>query len=70
VEATPKLLYSKREAAHILSLSLRTIDYYIASGALAARRKGRRVLLEYGELQRFASQDHPATKQRNGAAKR
>ena len=53
-----KILYSRREAAQVLSLSLRCIDYLIENGELLARRIGRRVLIERAELERFAQRDH------------
>ena len=53
-----KILYSRREAAQIISLSLRSIDYLIENGELLARRVGRRVLIERAELERFALRDH------------
>ncbi|MFL6435990.1 MAG: helix-turn-helix domain-containing protein [Terriglobales bacterium] len=60
-EVQPKLLYSKAEAARMLSLSLRTIDYLIATGELTARRVGRRVLLSYNSLTLFTRKDHLET---------
>ena len=58
VPTPQKLLYSKREAAQLLSLSPRTIDNLIAAGELNPRRVGRRTLLELSELERFAKRDH------------
>ena len=60
-QAQPKLLYSKAEAAQMLSLSLRTIDYLIATGELTARRIGRRVLLAHNALVLFTRKDHLET---------
>jgi hypothetical protein len=37
-----RLLYSRQEAAYRLSLSVRSLDYYIATKRLATRRMGRR----------------------------
>jgi excisionase family DNA binding protein len=54
-----KILFSKREAAQVLSLSLRTIDNLIAADELATCRVGRRVLIPRTELERFIQRDHP-----------
>jgi hypothetical protein len=35
LEAPPRLLYSRKETAYLLSLSLRAIAYLIASGVLS-----------------------------------
>jgi hypothetical protein len=39
-----KLLYSRRDTAEALSLSIRSIDYLITTGRLIARRVGGRFL--------------------------
>ena len=56
--ATEKVLYTKREAAHLLSISLRSLDYLIFSQQLPARRIGRRVLLHRDSIEQFARRDH------------
>lgn len=53
-----KLLYSKAEAAHLLSLSPRTIDNLIVRKELKPTRIGRKVLFHARELVKFASGDH------------
>jgi len=53
-----QLLYERGEAARILNISVRLVDYYIAEGEIAARRFGRRVLISRKELERFARRDH------------
>lgn len=53
-----KLLYDRREAAAALSISTRTLDYFLANGRLKARRVGRKVLIPRAELLRFAREDH------------
>lgn len=53
-----QLLYERGEAAKILNISLRLLDYYISKKELAARRLGRRVLISRSELERFAKHDH------------
>jgi excisionase family DNA binding protein len=55
------ILVSKREAAKALSISIRTLDYLIASKQLAARRIGKRVLVPRRALESFARRDHPTT---------
>jgi hypothetical protein len=54
-----KLLYSRREAAQALSLSIRSVDYLITTGRLASRRIGSKVLIPAGAIRRFAREDHP-----------
>jgi excisionase family DNA binding protein len=53
-----RLLFPKAEAARLLGVSLRTVDYMLARGDLKARRIGKRVLFERSELERFARRDH------------
>jgi excisionase family DNA binding protein len=48
-----KLLYSKRESAQILSISLRTLDALIKRKELAFLRIGKRVLISGQSLQQF-----------------
>lgn len=49
-----KLLYSRKEAAAVLSVSLRTLDYLVATRQLVTRKIGARVLIPSRELQKFA----------------
>jgi hypothetical protein len=51
-------LYSRREAAHQLSISIRSLDYLIATREIAVRRNGKRILVPHGELVRYARADH------------
>jgi len=53
MEAQP-LLVSRPEAARLLGLSARTIDYLRSRGVLRARKIGRRALLLRVDLERFA----------------
>jgi len=56
------LLVSKRDAAALLGVCLRSIDNYIAAKELPCRRLGKRVLIPYASLVAFARRDHqPAT---------
>lgn len=49
-----EILVNKVEAARLLGLAVRTVENLVAEGQLRARRIGRRVLFERGELERFA----------------
>jgi excisionase family DNA binding protein len=53
-----KLMYTKAEAAEMLSLSLRTIDNLIGNKELVVRRTGKRVLIPYQSLMQFTRHDH------------
>ena len=55
-----KLLYSRRDAARALSLSVRSIDYLICSGRIPTRRVGGKILIHVTDVRRFAKADHPA----------
>lgn len=57
-ELPQKLLYSRRDAAHALSISTRSLDYLIAGKRLMTRRLGKKVMIPHGELVRFAKADH------------
>lgn len=57
--AIQPLLYDKRSAAALLSLSVRTIDNLIARKELKRLRIGGRVMIPAHELNRFVMQDHP-----------
>ena len=54
-----KLLMSCEEAATLLSISRRSLDYLIANKAISVRRIGSRVLIPVKDLQHFARADHP-----------
>lgn len=54
-----KLLYSRAAAAELLSISVATLDVSIARGMLKVMRKGRRVLIEPAELEKFSRRDTP-----------
>ena len=53
------LLYDRKTAARMLSISVGTLDRLVAKKLLRARRIGSRVLIPRGELLRFARADHP-----------
>ena len=52
------LLLSRRKAAAMLSISLRTLDYLIARKEIVVRRVGSRVLIPCAALENFARRDH------------
>ena len=54
-----KMLYSKRDAAFVLSVCPRTIDNLIITKQLTPFRIGTRVLIRADELKRFCKTDHP-----------
>jgi excisionase family DNA binding protein len=53
------LLLSKHEAAQMLGVSLRTLEYLISRGEITTRRIGRRVLISRSALEVFVSQIFP-----------
>lgn len=53
-----KLMYSRKEAAKLLSLSVRQLDYLIANGDLKVKRVGKRVLIPHQVLLQFARHDY------------
>ena len=54
-----RLLVGRRDAARMLSISERSLDYFLANQQLHARRIGSRVLIAVTELERYARADHP-----------
>jgi excisionase family DNA binding protein len=54
-----KILVSREEAAQLLSISQRGLDYLVASKRLPTRRIGGRVLIPVADLQKYARCDHP-----------
>ena len=56
------LLLGRKEAAAVLGVCLRMLDYMIVRGEIATRRVGRRVLIPRAELEKFASTYEPARK--------
>jgi hypothetical protein len=53
-----RLLYDRKEAARQLSISVRALDYIIASKGLDTRRIGRKVLVTHASLVRYAAANH------------
>lgn len=58
VGAESKFLASREEAAQMLSISQRALDYLIATRRLPTRRIGGRVLIAVYELRKYARADH------------
>lgn len=56
-DAPPRLLYSRKQTAYLLSLSVRAIAYMIASGDLRTKHHGGRVMITHAELLRQAALD-------------
>jgi excisionase family DNA binding protein len=61
VEVVPmnKLLVSQSEAAQLLSISKRSVEYLVATRQLSTRRIGTRALIPIEDVRRFARSDHP-----------
>jgi excisionase family DNA binding protein len=53
---------SKKSAASMLAISLRTLDNLIAAKEIPVRRIGRRVVVSRRALEEFARRDHVTTK--------
>jgi hypothetical protein len=54
-----RLLVGRVEAAAMLSISRRALDYLVAKKQLTTRRIGFRVLIPLVELKRFSNSNHP-----------
>jgi len=65
-ERSPFLI-SKRETARLLSVSVRTIENYIAGKELVARHIGGRTLVDFNSVKKFASRDHASPVSSDGA---
>jgi excisionase family DNA binding protein len=59
MDPAPKIVYSRAEAAEMLSISVSSLDVLIATGRLKATRKGRRVLIHAAEIERMATLEIP-----------
>ena len=57
-ERVEKLLYDRKGAAQALSISVRSVDYFLSRRAFRTRRIGKKVLIPASELKRFAAADH------------
>jgi len=56
---SPRLRYTRREAAEILNFSLRTVDYMIARGDIKVLHAGRHVHIHLSEIERVSRRDMP-----------
>lgn len=54
-----KLLYSKREAAETLGISIRSVENLISSKQLVSRRVGRRRMIPFAALVQLSRRDTP-----------
>jgi excisionase family DNA binding protein len=57
-DSEERILVGRKEAARLLSISQRSLDYLVANKELAVRRIGSRVLITVAELRRFARIDN------------
>ena len=62
-----KLLYSRRDTAEALCLSIRSVDYLITTGRLSTRRIGGKIHIPATAVRRFAREDHPESVRAAGA---
>ena len=62
VWAASRLNFSRKEAAALLGISTRSLDYAEANGRLTYLRLGRRCLVGRDELLRFGKHDQPSFK--------
>jgi hypothetical protein len=60
------LLVSKRTAATMLGISVRTLENLIAMREIIPRYIGKRCLLEVRKIEQFARRDHETKPQRKG----
>jgi excisionase family DNA binding protein len=56
------ILVSKQQAADLLGICLRTVTSLVGAKELPCRRVGRRTLIPYAALVRFANRDHAGRK--------
>jgi hypothetical protein len=55
---TNPLRCSRKEAARILDISVRTLDYHRANKRIAWQKDGQKVVILYSELVRFSRSNH------------
>lgn len=53
-----KLLYSRKDSAFALSISIRSLDLAIAAGKIVVRKLGKRIVIPADALLAYASVDH------------
>ena len=59
VAPVDKFLVSQDEAAQLLSISRRSVEYLVATKKLSTRRIGTRALIPIEDVRKFARSDHP-----------
>jgi excisionase family DNA binding protein len=59
----------RQGAANWLRISLRTLDFYLATKRLPVRRIGRRVLIQRRDIEKFAARDQPILNRKTGVPK-
>jgi hypothetical protein len=59
ISTDAKLLVGWQEAAEMLSISRRALDYLVANKQLITRRIDARVLIPVADLRRFSRMSHP-----------
>ena len=57
-EPPQKLLYSRKDCAFVLSMSIRAVYYLIANKRLAFRKIGKKILVPHSELVKFSRANH------------
>jgi hypothetical protein len=57
-QSLTKLLYDRKSAAFVLSVSLRSLDYLVANKLLNTLKLGSKVMFGHGELVRFSRSNH------------
>jgi len=58
--ADERLLYDRKTAARMLSISVRSVAYLLSRGQIRFRRIGSKTLIPHAELVRFARGHHPS----------
>ena len=57
-QSVPKFLFTRKESAFSLGISIRSLDYALAAKELKFRKIGKKVLIPAAELARYARMDH------------
>lgn len=59
-QPAPRMLYTRREAAKILSLSVSTIQMLVSRGLLSSRKIGSKRLIPHASLVAFSQKNLPS----------
>jgi hypothetical protein len=54
----PRLLYDRKTASQMLSISIRSLDYLLARKTFQTRKIGKKILITHDSLVRFSRADH------------